>query len=221
MTEPPGDNEPAGPPEPPPRGRARQQGTGRGGGDTGGEGTLHPAPGLPAALGCRCPNQGGGSSPELPQLRPPQDPRGGAARGGTPGVSPSPGGVPVTRGSLRQMQRLKRSLSLRTLLRSKSVENLFPRGGAGPRDPTSSPPPAATRLPALRVQEALSVRAVPAAHRGELAAGPAVQGVQGRGAPLVLRGDLAPAMSRQDGYRFPPQSQLATAAAGAGGLRSG
>ncbi|XP_064895530.1 SH3 and cysteine-rich domain-containing protein 2 isoform X2 [Columba livia] len=40
-----------------------------------------------------------------------------------------------------KMQRLKRSLSLRTLLRSKSVENLFPRGGAGPRDPTSSPPP--------------------------------------------------------------------------------
>ncbi|XP_065712515.2 SH3 and cysteine-rich domain-containing protein 2 isoform X1 [Patagioenas fasciata] len=39
-----------------------------------------------------------------------------------------------------KMQRLKRSLSLRTLLRSKSVETLFPRGGAGPRDPPSPPP---------------------------------------------------------------------------------
>ncbi|NWX09586.1 STAC2 protein, partial [Caloenas nicobarica] len=42
-----------------------------------------------------------------------------------------------------QMQRLKRSLSLRTLLRSKSVENLFPRGGGGvqgPGTPPSRPP---------------------------------------------------------------------------------
>ncbi|NXL10753.1 STAC2 protein, partial [Mesembrinibis cayennensis] len=43
-----------------------------------------------------------------------------------------------------QMQRLKRSLSLRTLLRSKSVESLFPRpggGGPGPGTPPSPPRP--------------------------------------------------------------------------------
>ncbi|XP_053944470.1 SH3 and cysteine-rich domain-containing protein 2 isoform X2 [Cuculus canorus] len=42
-------------------------------------------------------------------------------------------------GDSGRMQRLKRSLSLRTLLRSKSVENLFPRAGIGGHPP--GPPP--------------------------------------------------------------------------------
>ncbi|NXX80904.1 STAC2 protein, partial [Urocolius indicus] len=43
-----------------------------------------------------------------------------------------------------QMQRLKRSLSLRTLLRSKSVENLFPRVGGGVQGPIPPPSPPRT-----------------------------------------------------------------------------
>ncbi|GAB0199038.1 SH3 and cysteine-rich domain-containing protein 2 [Grus japonensis] len=39
------------------------------------------------------------------------------------------------------MQRLKRSLSLRTLLRSKSVESLFPRPGGGAQGPGTPPSP--------------------------------------------------------------------------------
>lgn len=42
------------------------------------------------------------------------------------------------------MQRLKRSLSLRTLLRSKSVENLFPRAGGGAQGPGTPPSPPRT-----------------------------------------------------------------------------
>ncbi|XP_054657549.1 SH3 and cysteine-rich domain-containing protein 2 isoform X6 [Grus americana] len=40
-----------------------------------------------------------------------------------------------------KMQRLKRSLSLRTLLRSKSVESLFPRPGGGAQGPGTPPSP--------------------------------------------------------------------------------
>ncbi|KAF1574542.1 UNVERIFIED_CONTAM: SH3 and cysteine-rich domain-containing protein 2, partial [Eudyptes pachyrhynchus] len=43
-----------------------------------------------------------------------------------------------------QMQRLKRSLSLRTLLRSKSVESLFPRAGGGVQGPGTPPSPPRT-----------------------------------------------------------------------------
>ncbi|XP_074782767.1 SH3 and cysteine-rich domain-containing protein 2 isoform X1 [Athene noctua] len=50
---------------------------------------------------------------------------------------PPPAGPGVGHGS--KMQRLKRSLSLRTLLRSKSVESLFPRAGGGVQGP--GPPP--------------------------------------------------------------------------------
>uniref|UniRef100_A0A663E477 SH3 and cysteine rich domain 2 n=1 Tax=Aquila chrysaetos chrysaetos TaxID=223781 RepID=A0A663E477_AQUCH len=42
------------------------------------------------------------------------------------------------------MQRLKRSLSLRTLLRSKSVESLFPRPGGGVQGPGTPPSPPRT-----------------------------------------------------------------------------
>ncbi|KAM9267532.1 LOW QUALITY PROTEIN: SH3 and cysteine-rich domain-containing protein 2 [Morus bassanus] len=43
-----------------------------------------------------------------------------------------------------KMQRLKRSLSLRTLLRSKSVESLFPRPGGGGQGPGTPPSPPRT-----------------------------------------------------------------------------
>ncbi|KAM9368848.1 SH3 and cysteine-rich domain-containing protein 2 [Phaethornis superciliosus] len=43
-----------------------------------------------------------------------------------------------------KMQRLKRSLSLRTLLRSKSVESLFPRPGGGGQPPGTPPSPPRT-----------------------------------------------------------------------------
>ncbi|XP_042643443.1 SH3 and cysteine-rich domain-containing protein 2 isoform X2 [Tyto alba] len=54
---------------------------------------------------------------------------------------PPPAGPGAGHGS--KMQRLKRSLSLRTLLRSKSVENLFPRPGGGVQGP--GPPPSPPR----------------------------------------------------------------------------
>uniref|UniRef100_A0A663E471 SH3 and cysteine rich domain 2 n=1 Tax=Aquila chrysaetos chrysaetos TaxID=223781 RepID=A0A663E471_AQUCH len=83
-------------------------------------------------------------------------PWGPAANGIPPGLLSPLGGGSATPGggvSLRQMQRLKRSLSLRTLLRSKSVESLFPRGAPGrvsppqvspltPAAPQSQPAPA-------------------------------------------------------------------------------
>ncbi|XP_068274994.1 LOW QUALITY PROTEIN: SH3 and cysteine-rich domain-containing protein 2 [Nyctibius grandis] len=54
---------------------------------------------------------------------------------GTP--EPPPAGA----GHGSKMQRLKRSLSLRTLLRSKSVESLFPRGVPGPGGVRAPGPP--------------------------------------------------------------------------------
>ncbi|XP_075379220.1 SH3 and cysteine-rich domain-containing protein 2 isoform X5 [Mycteria americana] len=55
---------------------------------------------------------------------------------------PPPAGRGAGHGS--KMQRLKRSLSLRTLLRSKSVESLFPRPGGGVQGPGTPPSPPRT-----------------------------------------------------------------------------
>ncbi|XP_064329720.1 SH3 and cysteine-rich domain-containing protein 2 isoform X1 [Phalacrocorax carbo] len=55
---------------------------------------------------------------------------------------PPPAGPGAGHGS--KMQRLKRSLSLRTLLRSKSVESLFPRPGGGVQGPGTPPSPPRT-----------------------------------------------------------------------------
>ncbi|XP_076212753.1 SH3 and cysteine-rich domain-containing protein 2 [Aptenodytes patagonicus] len=55
---------------------------------------------------------------------------------------PPPAGPGAGHGS--KMQRLKRSLSLRTLLRSKSVESLFPRAGGGVQGPGTPPSPPRT-----------------------------------------------------------------------------
>ncbi|XP_052641333.1 SH3 and cysteine-rich domain-containing protein 2 isoform X1 [Harpia harpyja] len=55
---------------------------------------------------------------------------------------PPPAGPGTGHGS--KMQRLKRSLSLRTLLRSKSVESLFPRPGGGVQGPGTPPSPPRT-----------------------------------------------------------------------------
>ncbi|XP_063210478.1 SH3 and cysteine-rich domain-containing protein 2 isoform X4 [Chroicocephalus ridibundus] len=57
---------------------------------------------------------------------------------------PPPAGPGSKGGSLRQMQRLKRSLSLRTLLRSKSMESLFPRAGGGVQGAGTPPSPPRT-----------------------------------------------------------------------------
>ncbi|KAM6295463.1 LOW QUALITY PROTEIN: SH3 and cysteine-rich domain-containing protein 2 [Aegotheles albertisi] len=62
-----------------------------------------------------------------------------------PPEPPPPEPPPPGAGHGSKMQRLKRSLSLRTLLRSKSVENLFPRGAGGAQGAGTppSPPPRA------------------------------------------------------------------------------
>ncbi|XP_072741838.1 SH3 and cysteine-rich domain-containing protein 2 isoform X5 [Ciconia boyciana] len=58
------------------------------------------------------------------------------------GPRAAPAGPGAGHGS--KMQRLKRSLSLRTLLRSKSVESLFPRPGGGVQGPGTPPSPPRT-----------------------------------------------------------------------------
>ncbi|KAM6312367.1 LOW QUALITY PROTEIN: SH3 and cysteine-rich domain-containing protein 2 [Podargus strigoides] len=69
------------------------------------------------------------------------EPPGESEPAGSP-PEPPPDDTGAGHGS--KMQRLKRSLSLRTLLRSKSVESLFPRGGGGVQCPGTPPSPPRT-----------------------------------------------------------------------------
>ncbi|XP_072741836.1 SH3 and cysteine-rich domain-containing protein 2 isoform X3 [Ciconia boyciana] len=103
------------------------------------------------------------------------------------GPRAAPAGPGAGHGS--KMQRLKRSLSLRTLLRSKSVESLFPRPGGGVQGPGTPPSP------------------------------PRTHGFQ----QYVFKKHCPCELCRQliAGRLFPPQFQLAPAAARAGGLRAG
>uniref|UniRef100_A0A8B9NII7 SH3 and cysteine-rich domain-containing protein 2 n=1 Tax=Accipiter nisus TaxID=211598 RepID=A0A8B9NII7_9AVES len=81
--------------------------------------------------------------PSPPCHHPPAPAPGTAARYGGGGGEQPWGGVFCAWGG-GSMQRLKRSLSLRTLLRSKSVESLFPRPGGGVQGPGTPPSPPRT-----------------------------------------------------------------------------